>query len=120
EDVKEYIRTCDICQRRGPTNWREELIPIPVKGPFHRIGIDIKGPLPIASSGNRYLIIAMDYFTKWPEARAISNIKAETVANLFMKKLFVDMELQTNGIVERFNRTIGECIAKLVQDNNKE
>ncbi|EXX64786.1 gag-pol fusion protein [Rhizophagus irregularis DAOM 197198w] len=52
EDVKEYIRTCDICQKRGLTNRREELIPIPVKGPFHRIGIDIKGPLPITSSGN--------------------------------------------------------------------
>ncbi|EXX63433.1 putative integrase core domain protein [Rhizophagus irregularis DAOM 181602=DAOM 197198] len=156
EDVKEYIKTCDICQRRGPTNRREELIPIPVKGPFHRIGIDIKGPLPITSSGNRYIIVAMDYFTKWPEARAISNIKAETVAKFiyeeiicrhgvpqeilsdrgtsFMNKLIDELcenyqtkhrltsayRPQTNGMVERFNRTIGECIAKLVQDNNKE
>ncbi|GBC12673.2 putative integrase core domain protein [Rhizophagus irregularis DAOM 181602=DAOM 197198] len=135
---------------------REELIPIPVKGPFHRIGIDIKGPLPITSSKNRYIIVAMDYFTKWPEARAISNIKAETVAKfiyeeiicrhgvpqeilsdrgtLFMNKLIDELcenyqtkhrltlsyRPLTNGMVERFNRTIGECIAKLVQDNNKE
>jgi hypothetical protein len=156
EDVKEYIKTCDVCQRRGPSNRREELIPIPVKGPFHRIGIDIKGPLPITSSGNRYIIVAMDYFTKWPEARAIPNIKAETVAKFiyeeiicrhgvsqeilsdrgtsFMNKLIDELcenyqtkhrltsayRPQTNGMVERFNRTISECISKLVQDNNKE
>ncbi|GET52158.1 DDE-type integrase/transposase/recombinase [Rhizophagus irregularis DAOM 181602=DAOM 197198] len=145
-----------IRKRRGPTNRQEELIPIPVKGLFHRIGIDIKGPLPITSSGNRYIIVTMNYFTKWPEARAISNIKAETVAKFiyekiicrhgvpqeilsdrgtsFMNKLIDELcenyqikhrltsayRLQTNGMVERFNQTIGECIAKLVQDNNKE
>jgi hypothetical protein len=156
EDVKKYIQTCDVCQRRGPSNRREELIPIPVQGPFHRIGIDIKGPLPITSNGNRYIIVAMDYFTKWPEAIAIPNIKAETVAKFIYEQIIcrhgVPQEIlsdrgtsfinkivdelcqkyqtkhrltsayrpQTNGMVERFNRTIGECIAKLVQDDNKE
>jgi hypothetical protein len=156
DDVKEYIKTCNICQRRGHANRREELIPIPVHGPFYRIGIDIKGPLPITSSGNRYIIVAMDYFTKWPEAKAIPNMKAETVAKFiyeeiicrhgvpqeilsdrgtsFINKLIDELcqtyqtkhrltsayRPQTNGMVERFNRTIGECIAKLVQEDNKE
>jgi len=156
EDVKEYIRTCDTCQRRGTQHRREELIPIKVQGPFHRIGIDIKGPLPVTSSGNRYIIVAMDYFTKWPEARAIPNMRAETVAKFIYEEIicrhgvlqeilsdrgmsFVNKIIdelcqnyqtkhrltsayrpQTNGMVERFNRTLGECIAKLIQDDNKE
>ena len=62
EDVKIYIQTCDICQKRGPPQWREELIPIKIKELFYKIGIDIKGPLPITSNGNRYIIVAMDYF----------------------------------------------------------
>ena len=156
DDVKEYIRTCDICQRRGPQQRREELIPIKVHGIFYRIGIDIKGPLPITSSGNRYIIVAMDYFSKWPEARAVNNIKADVVAKFIYEEIicrhgvpqeilsdrgssFVNKVIdelcqtyqtkhrltspyrpQTNGMVERFNRTLGECIAKLSYDNEKE
>src|SRR5579859_6294341 len=86
-DVKEYIRSCDVCQRRGPQQRREELIPIEIQGPFHRIGIDIKGPLPITSNGNRYIIVAMDYFSKWPEARAIPNMRAETVAKFIYEDI---------------------------------
>ena len=98
----------------------------------------------------------MDYFTKWPEAKAIEDIKAETVAkfifeeiicrhgvpqimlldrgtsfvNKVINKLCQDFQLkhrltspyrpQTNGMVERFNRTIGESLAKIVQDGEKE
>ena len=147
---------CDICQHRGPQQRREELIPIKIQGPFHRIGIDIKEPLPVTSNGNRYIVVAMDYFSKWPEARAIPNIKAETVAKFiyediicrhgvpqeilsdrgtsFVNKIISELcqnyqtkhrltsayRPQTNGMVERFNRTLGECIAKLVNDNNRE
>jgi hypothetical protein len=98
----------------------------------------------------------MDYFTKWPEAKAIPNMKAETVAKFIYEEIIcrhgVPQEIlsdrgtsfinklidalcqkyqtkhrltssyrpQTNGMVERFNHTIGECIAKLVQEDNKE
>ena len=98
----------------------------------------------------------MDYFTKWPEAKAIMNIKTETVAEFIYKEIIcrhgVPEEIlsdrgssflnqiirqlcekfqtkhrltspyrpQTNGMVERFNRTIGECIAKLLSDKEKD
>jgi len=87
DDVKEYIKNCDACQKRGPVNRKEMLIPIKVKAPFHRVGIDIKGPLPITSDNNRYIIVAMDYFTKWPEAKAIADIKAETVAKFIYEEI---------------------------------
>src|ERR1041384_865811 len=156
EDIKNYVSSCDTCQRRGAQVRKVMLVPLEVKEPFHRIGIDIKGPLPITSKGNRYIIVAMDYFTKWPEARAIPDIKADTVAqfiyeeiicrhgvpkeilsdrgtsfvNQVIKKLCENYQTkhrltspfqpQTNGMVERFNRTLGECIAKLVINEEKE
>ena len=68
EDVRNYVRTCDMCQRRGLPERKEPLVPLVVKEPFYQIGIDVKGPLPRTINGNRYIIVAMDYFTKWPEA----------------------------------------------------
>ena len=45
-----------------------------------RIAIDVLGPLPKTDSGNQYLLIAQDYFTKWPEAFALPDQQAVTVA----------------------------------------
>ena len=46
ENIREYVRSCDACQRRGKPKRNEPLHPIPVGEPFHQIGIDIVGPLP--------------------------------------------------------------------------
>jgi hypothetical protein len=51
---------------------------------FERIAIDVAGPFPQSDRGNRYLLIAMDYFTKWPEAYAIPNQGALTVAEVLV------------------------------------
>ena len=63
-DIKNYIQTCDICQRRGHEIQQQDLTPLEIKYPFHRVEIDIKGPLPPTKQGNRYIIVAMDYLTK--------------------------------------------------------
>ena len=49
--------------------------------PFERLGIDVLGPLPVTNLGNRYIVVVVDYFTKWPEAFPVPDIKAETVAH---------------------------------------
>ena len=69
ETIRQYVKACENCQKRGKLNRNEQLIPLIVEYPFHRVGIDIKGPLPITSRENRYIIIAMDYLTKWPEVK---------------------------------------------------
>jgi hypothetical protein len=47
--------------------------------PFDRIAINVAGLFPRCYQGNRYLLIAMDYFTKWSEAYATPNQEVSTV-----------------------------------------
>ena len=42
KDIKKYIQTCDICQRRGHEVKHQTLRPLEVKYPLHRVRIDIK------------------------------------------------------------------------------
>ena len=43
DDIKDYIKTCDTCQRKGKQKRREELKPLSIREPFYKRGIDIKG-----------------------------------------------------------------------------
>ena len=78
--VEEHVKSCDACQRKGKPRAREPLHPITANRPFELVGIDCVGPLPITEKNNRYIIVLTDYKTKWPEAKAVSNIKAATIA----------------------------------------
>ena len=46
---------------------------------FHHIGIDVIGSLSKTLKGNRYVIIVVDYFTKWAEVTAVEEADAQTV-----------------------------------------
>ena len=68
------------------TTTKAPLLPIPVEGPFDRVGVDCVGPFPPSRSGNRYLVFS-DYLTRWPEAFAVPCIKAPVIANLFINQI---------------------------------
>ena len=69
KDIALYIQSCTTCQRVNNRMERpaHSLHPIEVNSPWHRIGIDLIGPLPLTTSGNSYIVTCSDYFTKWPE-----------------------------------------------------
>ena len=87
DDIKAYVRSCDSCQRRGKSKRNEPLHPIPVGEPFYQIGIDIVGPLPRSKKGKRYIVVAIDYLTKWPEAKALSQATAKQVAQFIYEDI---------------------------------
>ena len=68
QTVQNYVANCEVCQREGRKQKNEALRTIQVNQPFEKIGIDIVGPLPITARKNRYIVVAMDYLMKWPEA----------------------------------------------------
>ena len=55
--------------------------------PFAIWGIDLIGPLPIAKSGIKYDIVAVDYFTKWAEAEPLATITSKKMINFVTKNI---------------------------------
>jgi hypothetical protein len=89
-DVERWCQKCDICAAsRGPeARNRDHMHQYNVGAPFERIAIEVAGPFPRSVQGNRYLLIAMEYFTKWPEVYAIPDQEASTVADVLVTDFF--------------------------------
>ncbi|GKB83202.1 reverse transcriptase domain-containing protein [Tanacetum coccineum] len=55
-------------------NPQQPLTPITAPWPFYKWGINIAGPFPKGPGKVKFFIVAMDYFTKWIEAKAMATI----------------------------------------------
>ena len=73
-DAVELVKKCDKCQRFGNVQRLpvERLTTITSLWPFAQWRIDIVGPLPLGKGQVRFLLVAIDYFTKWVEAEALA------------------------------------------------
>ena len=78
KDAVEFIKKCTKCQQHANFHVApaEELSSIMFPWPFSKWGIDPLGPFPLAAGQVKYLIVAIDYFTKWIEAEPLSSITA--------------------------------------------
>ena len=155
QDIKKWCANCDLCaSRKGPAKKpRAKMQQYNVGAPMERIALDILGPLPQSATGNKYIVIIADYFTKWPEAFAVPDQEATTVANLLVREfvcrygvplevhsdqgrnfesaVFAEMctllgmektrttpyHPQSDGMVERLNRTLEAQLSIFVDDH---
>src|SRR6266511_5801614 len=121
---------------------------------FERWEFDIVRSLPQTEDEYRYIVVAMDYFSRWPEARPLTHANARQVAKFIYEEIiyrfgtprvlqsdrgmhFVNKVIQeltdkfrirhslsspyhpqSNGLVEHFNRTLCEELAKVAETIN--
>ncbi|GJV05397.1 reverse transcriptase domain-containing protein [Tanacetum coccineum] len=88
KDAYELIKSCDACQRQGKISQRDEMPQnaIQVCEIFDVWGIDFMGPFP-SSRGNKYILVAVDYLSKWVEVKALPTNDARVVVK-FLKSIF--------------------------------
>ncbi len=83
QDIEDWIKCCKSCTmaKRGPGRPRHPLQQELSRAPFDHVAFDVIGPLPTTDNGNIFILMMIDYYSKWAEAYALPNHKAETGAN---------------------------------------
>ena len=81
KDAQAYVKAYDKCQRfsnliRQPS---EELSSMTAPWPFVQWGLDIIGSFPTAIRQLKFLVVGIDYFTKWVEAKPLTTIMEKNI-----------------------------------------
>jgi hypothetical protein len=70
-EIFDYCESCEMCQKmKSKRSHRSPLISIKVEEPWELLGIDVAGPLKETKFGNKYIILAVDSFSKYLIAKA--------------------------------------------------
>ena len=155
-DIDSWARACQICASRSVGKpLHPSLVPLPVGGPFDRVGVDVV-QLPTSRKGNKYAVVFIDYLTKWPEVYPTRDQSSLTIARLlvehiipqhgvpsqllsdrgatFLSKIMFELykllgikkvsttayHPQTDGLVERYIRTLVDMLSKKVEQSGKD
>jgi transposase InsO family protein len=89
KDVEQIVKTCKACQfaakhQRRPGAPSQLITPT---WPLQHWGMDIVGPLPTTQGNFKFAMVAVEYFTKWIEARVVATITSATVRKLFWQQI---------------------------------
>lgn len=120
DDVHLFIKRCPHCNARkasGPLK-KAKLQNYQAGAPLDRLHLDILGPFPVSSSGNKYILIIIDQFTRWVEAFPIPDQGAETTAKKlvyeFIARFGAPLELHTDQ-GRNFESSLFKNVCKLLE-----
>nr|GFB95109.1 reverse transcriptase domain-containing protein [Tanacetum cinerariifolium] len=114
KDAFELVKRCDSCQRQGKISQKDEMPhnSIQVCEIFDIWGIDFMGPFP-SSKGNKYILVAVDYLSKWVEAKALPTNDARVVVK-FLKSLFSRFRTPKEIISDRGTHFCNDQFARVM------
>ncbi|PKI40009.1 hypothetical protein CRG98_039579 [Punica granatum] len=115
-DCVKHVRHCHLCQvyanqiRASPN----ELHPMAAPWPFSMWDMDIIGLInPKASNAHLFILVAIDYFTKWIEAITLASVTAKAVARFLKRDIIVRYEVPATLITENAKNLNSKLIDEL-------
>nr|GFA12872.1 reverse transcriptase domain-containing protein [Tanacetum cinerariifolium] len=118
KDAHEFVKNCDSCQRQGKISQRDEMPQnsIQICEIFDVWGINFMGLFP-SSRGNKYILVAVDYLSKWVEAKALHTNDALMLKYGVTHRLSTAYHPQTSGQVEVSNRGLKRILERTIGEN---
>ena len=118
QELYEHVSKCVKCQTRADPNVQPLLQNADIPPyPMAKLSLDLSGPYPKTLSGNKYIIAFVDWYSGWPEAFAVPDKTAETVAHLIIEEMYprfgCALELVTDNGSENVNRVVKETLDTL-------
>jgi ribonuclease HI len=88
-DATDLVQKCENCQKcsrdqKQPSSLTQLIQPT---WPLQRWGLDLLGPLPPAQGNLRYVVVAVEYFSKWIEVKPLATITSVTVQKFFWQNI---------------------------------
>nr|GEX25222.1 reverse transcriptase domain-containing protein [Tanacetum cinerariifolium] len=114
-DAQHFVKNCDVCQRQGKITQKDEMPQnsIQVCEIFDVWGIDFMGSFP-SLRGNKDILVAVDYLSKWVEAKALPTNDARVVCK-FLKNLFARFGAPRAIISDRGTHFCNDQFTKVMQ-----
>ena len=112
----EFARKYDKCQRFAPVSKAhlEKLTTMTSPWPFVVWGIDLIGQLPKGRGEVQYVVVAVDYFSKWVKAEALASITSMKIKQFVYRTSFVDMEHHTQSYQTMTSNLIAKSLKNSV------
>ncbi|RDY10120.1 Tf2-9, partial [Mucuna pruriens] len=107
KDCMDYVKKCDKCQKFAEGH------KAPPENLHH--GLDILGPFPPAPGQEKFLIVAVDYFTKWIEAEPVATITAERVKKFYWKKIICRFGIPAEIVSDNGTQFASKATAEFCQ-----
>ena len=77
--------------------------------------MDVVGPLLIIPKGNRYIIVAVKYLSKWQEAKAVREANALNISNFLYQNIICRFGCFTHLYTDRRTEFVNEIVERLTE-----
>ena len=122
KELYKYVTECTTCQSRSLQKVKQPLQETD-QPPFcfAKLSLDLSGPYPRSLSGNVYIVAFVDWYSGWPEAFAVPNKEANTIAHLIVEEIFprygCPLQVVTDNGTENVNKVVTEVMNMLKIDH---
>ena len=115
-----HVRKCHKCQT-FVDNVNAPPLPLNVLAaswPFSMWGIDVIGAIePKAANGHRFILVAIDYFTKWVKAASYASVTRSMVVRFIKREIIcrcgLPRKIITDNGTNLNNKMMGKCARSL-------
>lgn len=118
KDCEEFVKKCQPCQLYGTVSHRPSVPMSPILNPcpFFQWGLDIVGPFPKAKGQMQYIVVVIDYATKWVEAKPLASIREKDMIEFLMEYIVFRFGIPRITVTDNGTQFVGQKFEDMWQN----